>query len=96
MSALVYLKKYQYGGRYHYGKLWVDREPPLCEVLNFLNPTPILEHREYDLLKAGDRIEFDALFEAWEMIGELEFHRAYKRATAGDFRLYINGKPLPL
>ena len=96
MSAVVYLKKYQHAGLYHYGKLWPDRKPPLCEILNFLNPTPIIEHREYNLSQDGDKLEFQALFEAWEMIDEFEFRRAYKRATAGDFRLYINGRPLPL
>ena len=41
---------------------------------------------------ASDRIEFQALFEAWEWIEEAEFKRAYKRATAGDFQIYVNGK----
>ena len=94
MSAVLYLKRYQYGGIYHYGKLWLDRVPPLCEVLNFLNATPIIEHREYDLRTASDQIEYQALFEAWELIDETEFRQAYNRATAGAFHLYVNGKSI--
>ena len=94
MSAILYLKRYQYRGIYHYGKLLPDRVPPLCEVLNFLNAIPIIEHREYDLLIAIDQIEYKALFEAWELIDEREFQRAYKRATARDFEVYMNGKPI--
>jgi hypothetical protein len=94
MSTTLYLKRYQRSGLYHYAKLLPDRLPPLCEVINFLNPVPQLEHREYDLTEASDQIEYKALFEAWEPIPEDEFTRAYKRATAGNFQIYINGKAL--
>lgn len=94
MSAILYLKRHQHGGIYHYGKLWPDRVPPLCEVLNFLNATPIIEHREYDLLTASDQTDYKALLEVWELIDEREFQRAYRRATARDFEVYMNGKPI--
>lgn len=94
MSTTLYLKRYQRSGIYHYAKLLPDRVPPLCEVINFLNPVPIIEHREYDLAVASDQIEHKALLEAWEWISEDEFTRAYKRATAGEFQIYINGKAL--
>jgi len=94
MSAILYFKRYQCGGIYHYGKLWLDRVPPLCEVLNFLSATPIIEQREYDLLTISDQIDYKALFESWELIDEREFQRAYKRATARDFEVYVNGKPI--
>ena len=94
MSATIYLKRYQWSGIYNYAKLLPDRVPPLCEMINFLNPVPFIEHREYDLAIASDQTEYEALLEAWEWISEAEFTRAYNRATARDFRIYINGKAI--
>ena len=88
MSAVVYLKRYECQGIYHYAKLLPDRTPPLCEMINFLNPIPIIEHREYDLETVSDQIEYKTLFEDWEWIKENEFTRAYKRATVSHFTIY--------
>lgn len=94
MSTVLYLKCYQHSGIYHYAKLLPNRVPPLCEVVNFLNPVPHIEHWEYDLEITSDVIEYKALLNSWEWIQETEFMRAYKRATASDFIIYINGEAI--
>ncbi|MFD2938343.1 hypothetical protein [Spirosoma flavum] len=94
MSAVIYLKRYQYRGIHHYAKVWHDRDPPLSEVVNFLNPVPQIEHREYDLTVASDLLAYETLLETWDWVLEDEFTHAYQEATAGEFRIYINGKAL--
>lgn len=88
-----YFKSYQRGELWNYYKLLADRQPPACEVVNFLNERPAIELREYDLSDPSSKIDYDALWEVGERITASEYEAVYKRATSGPFTLYINGKP---
>lgn len=87
-----YFKKLQRNGIYHYAHLMPNLKPPVCEVVNSLNGDPIIEHREYDLSKPGDRIDLKALSEDWDKITSAEYKKAFDMATSDDFKVYINGK----
>lgn len=87
-----YFKRHQRGELWHYYKLLPERDPPAREVLNFLNPDPIIDFADYDLLSPVGRIEYEALWEVGERIDAAEYQAAYRRATAGAFDLYLNGR----
>lgn len=87
-----YFKSYQRADLWNYYKLLSDREPPACEVVNFLNARPVVEIREYDLSSPGSRIDYEAFWEVGIRIAADEYQAAYQRATAGAFTLYINGR----
>ncbi|GAB2590510.1 hypothetical protein [Spirosoma areae] len=89
----TYFKSYQRADLWNYYKLFADRQPPACEVVNFLGELPMIELREYDLSSPGSKIDYDALWEVGERIAASEYEAIYKRATSGPFTLYINGKP---
>ena len=93
---MKYLKRLQRDGIYHYVRLHTERKPPLSEVVNFLNPVPIVQQQEYDLATASSRIDYQAFFEAWEPISQAEFTAAYERATSGEFSVYVDGKRVAL
>lgn len=88
----LYFKKHQRNGIYHFAKRMNYLDPPASEVINFLNDIPILQHQEYDLSSPGDQIDFDAFLEDWEEILPQEYKHAFAKATAGDFKVYINGE----
>lgn len=88
-----YFKTYQRADLWNYYKLLSDREPPACEVINFLNAQPAVEIREYDLSDPGNRIDYEAFWEVGVRISAQEYAAAYGRATANAFTLYINGQP---
>jgi hypothetical protein len=90
---VYYFKRHQRDDLWNYYKLLDDRNPPAQETVNFLNPQPIISFREFDLKDAGSKIEYDAMWEAYTRIDAAEYEAAYKRATADDFTVYINGKP---
>jgi hypothetical protein len=85
-------KKHRRNGLYSYYRLLSDRQPPACERLIFLNPTPAVDFSEYDLSQAGSLIEYRAILANGDPIDAAEY-AAYKRATIGEFTLYINGQP---
>lgn len=87
-----YFKSYQRADLWNYYKLLSDREPPACEVVNFLNAQPAVEIREYDLSSPGSRIDYEAFREVGVRISAHEYEAAYQRATATDVTLYINGR----
>ncbi|TDE08693.1 hypothetical protein [Dyadobacter psychrotolerans] len=87
-----YFKKLQRNGIYHYAHLMANLKPPVCEVVNSLNGNPIIEHREYDLSKPGDRIDLKAFSEDWDEITSVEYKKAFDVATSGDFKVNINGQ----
>lgn len=87
-----YFRKLQRNGIYHYAHLMAHLNPPVCEVINSLNENPIIEHREYDLSKGGDRIDLKAFRVDWDEISSVEYKKAFDLATSGDFKVYINGK----
>jgi hypothetical protein len=87
-----HFKKLQRDGIYHFAHLMAGLTPPVCEVINSLNANPIIEHREYDLSKPGDRIDLKAFSEDWDQITGAEYRKAFDQATSGDFQVYINGK----
>ena len=87
-----YFKRHQRNELWHYYKLLTDRDPPAREVLNFLNPVPIIDFADYDVLSPGSRIEYEALWEVGERIDAAEYQAAYRRATASAFDLYLNGR----
>ncbi len=87
-----YFKRHQRDELWHYYKLLIDRDPPAREVINFLNPAPIVDFAEYDLLSPGGRIEYEALWEVGQQIDAGEYQAAYQRATVGAFDLYLNGR----
>lgn len=86
-----YFKKFQRDGIYHYAHLMANAAPPVCEVINSLNRDPIIEYRQYDLSKPGDRIDLKAFSEDWERVSDAEYKKAFGQATSGDFKVYING-----
>lgn len=88
-----YFKSYQRADLWSYYKVLADRQPPACEVVNFLNERPAIELREYDLTDPGSKIDYDALWEVGEGITASEYKAAYERATSGEFTLYLNGEP---
>ena len=69
-----------------------DRPPPARELLNFLSPQPMIDFAEYDLSRPSAQIEYEAFAEVGVPITADEYEAAYRRATAGDFDLYLNGK----
>ncbi|WP_439554714.1 hypothetical protein [Dyadobacter sp.] len=87
-----YFRKLQRDGIYHYAHLMANGTPPVCEVINSLNADPVIEHREYDLSKPGDRIDLKAFSEDWDPISVVEYKKAFGEATSGDFKVYIDGK----
>lgn len=91
--TVTYFKRHQRADCWHYYKLIADRDPPACEVINFLGAQPAIELREYDLSHAGSRIDYAFLQEAGEPISATEYEAAYRQATTGPFTLYINGSP---
>lgn len=89
---IYYFKCYQRADIWNFYKLLSEREPPGCEVVNFLNEQPIIEFREYDLADPGSKIDYDAFWEVGIRIPASEYDSAYQQATAGQFNIYINGK----
>lgn len=87
-----YYKKYQRDGLYNYYKVLDDRQPPACERVIFLNERPAVDFSEYDPSNPGSRIDYQAIEENGDPITPAEYEAAYKRATTGEFTLYINGK----
>jgi hypothetical protein len=87
-----YYKTYQRAEIWNYYKLMSDRKPPACEVVNFLNPQPLIELREYDLDDPASRIDFDAFWQVGARIEAEEYQAAYQLATSQSFQLYINGR----
>ncbi len=87
-----YFKRHQRDERWHHYKMLVDRDPPARETVDFLHPEPIIDFADYDQLSAVGRIEYEALWEVGERIEASEYEAAYRRATAGEFALYINGR----
>lgn len=90
-----YYKSYQRDELWNYYKLMSDRNPPACEVVNFLGTRPAVEIREYNLNSPGSKIDFDAFREVGVAIPAQEYEEAYRRATADTFGVYINGQPQP-
>ena len=88
-----YFKSYQRADRWNYYKLMSDRDPPACEVVNFLGTRPAIEIREYDLSIPGSKIDYEAFWQAGVRIAAKEYEDAYRRATADGFTLNINGQP---
>ena len=87
-----YFKSYQRADLWSYYKLMSDRQPPACEVVNFLNAQPAVDIREYDLNDPGSRIDYEAFWEVGVPITAHEYEAAYRRATADAFTVYINGR----
>lgn len=87
-----YFKCHQRANIWNYYKLMSEREPPGCEVVNFLNKQPVIEFREYDLTDPGSKIDYDAFWEVGIRIPAGEYEGAYQRATEDQFTLYVNGK----
>jgi hypothetical protein len=94
MNRVHYFKRHQAGQDWHYYKLLSQRDPPARELINFLNPTPIIEFMEYDLSLPAHQIQYEAFWEVGIVISASEYEAAYKRATSGNFDLYLNGKPV--
>jgi hypothetical protein len=76
---------------YHYARLIRSANPPLGEIINRLNPIPIIEMEEYDPKNAGHKIRYEAFFEVWEQIQQTEYQAEFEKATAGEFNIYLDG-----
>lgn len=88
-----YFKRHQRDEIWSYYKLLSNRTPPACERLIFLNPKPAVNLSEYDPSQPGSRIDYNAIEDNGDPITAAEYEAAYRQATAGEFTLYINGKP---
>lgn len=92
MTMIHYFKNYQGNHTWQYYKVITDRNPPGCEIVNFLNQYPLVQFREYNLRDPESREEYNAFWIHAEHITEEEYQAAYQRATAVPFNLLINGQ----
>ena len=76
---------------YHYARLIRSTTPLLGEIINRLNPIPIIEMEEYDLKNAGNKVRYEAFFEVWEQIKASEYQAEFEKVTAGEFNIYLDG-----
>lgn len=76
---------------YHYAKLIRSVNPPLGEIINRLNPIPIIEMEEYHQEDFGNRVKYEAFFEVWEQIQASEYQAEFDKVTAGEFDIYLDG-----
>ncbi|MEM6338393.1 MAG: hypothetical protein AAF673_00495 [Pseudomonadota bacterium] len=96
-SKSDYFKRYQRDSIYHYIKVVGGpgrTKDGFQEVINFLNNTPIIN------LQINYEADPSGLTGSWcnweigERITKSEYDEAYKRATSGRYKIYINNKPI--
>jgi hypothetical protein len=76
---------------YHYARLIRSVSPPLGEIINRLNPIPIIDKEEYHQEEFGNRVKYEAFFEVWEQIQAAEYQAEFDKVTAGTFDIYLDG-----
>ena len=76
---------------YHYARLIRSVNPPLGEIINRLNPIPIIDMEEYHQKDFGNKVKYEAFFEVWEQIQANEYQAEFEKATAGEFDIYLDG-----
>jgi hypothetical protein len=76
---------------YHYARLIRSVNPPLGEIINRLNPVPIIDMEEYHQEDFGNRVKYEAFFEVWEQIQASEYQAEFDKVTAGVFDIYLDG-----
>ncbi len=76
---------------YHYARLIRSVSPPLGEIINQLNPIPIIEMEEYHQEDFGNTVKYEAFFEVWEQIEATEYQLEFAKVTAGEFEIYLDG-----
>lgn len=67
---------------YHYARLIRSVSPPLGEIINRLNPIPIIDMEEYHQEEFGNRVKYEAFFEVWEQIQAAEYQAEFHKVTA--------------
>ena len=76
---------------YHYARLIRSVNPPMGEIINQLNPIPIIDMEEYHQKDFGNRVKYEAFFEVWEQIEANEYQLEFSKVTAGEFEIYLDG-----
>jgi hypothetical protein len=76
---------------YHYARLIRSVSPPLGEIINQLNPIPLIDMEEYHQKDFGNRVKYEAFFEVWEQIEASEYQAEFDKVTAGAFDIYLDG-----
>jgi hypothetical protein len=61
------------------------------EIINRLNPIPIIDMEEYHQEDIGNKVKYDAFFEVWEQIEVSEYQAEFNKVTAGKFDIYLDG-----
>lgn len=92
MNRTHYFKRHQENGIWHYYKLLDDSQTPAYEVLNFLGEVPIIDFRTLDMEDFGHKTQYYALWEVGTQVSAEEYRQEWKRATAGDFHVYLQGR----
>jgi hypothetical protein len=89
----LYFKRIQDSEKqiYHYARLIRSVNPPLGEIINRLNPIPIIDMEEYHQEDFGNRVKYEAFFEVWEQIEAAEYQVEFDKVTAGEFDIYLDG-----
>jgi hypothetical protein len=76
---------------YHYARLIRTVSPPMGEIINRLNPIPIIDMEEYHQEDFGNKVKYEAFFEVWEQIEATEYQLEFIKVTAGEFEIYLDG-----
>ncbi len=76
---------------YHYARLIRSVNPSMGEIINRLNPIPIIDMEEYHQEDFGNKVKYEAFFEVWEQIESSEYQAEFDKVTAGEFEIYLDG-----
>ena len=90
-SRTDFFRRHQGDNIYRYTKVYGGpgkTKEGYQEVLNFLNPEPIISIERNYISDASGLTGTWCNYEVAEQISEQEYNEAFKRATAGHFQVY--------